>query len=212
MGNGDTGPGVRKFREAYAAGAEPDAAAIVREHLDEALALADAVIEAAAHESSEGRTRMWMARAEVLSRAGEDVTLGTVIRRFREHSRLSRAALSAELGERGAALSPTALEQIEANRVTIAHIRTPGLWPALAEVLRIAPHQLVATIGIALSAPRRGSRSARMERDATPADRARFLGEAERADGSGGPGLDEDASSYLEWVKAELGLPQPPSP
>ena len=76
MGNGDTGPGARKFREAYAAGANPDAAAIVREHPGEALALANAVIEAAAHKSSEGRTRMWTARAEVLRRAGEDMTLG----------------------------------------------------------------------------------------------------------------------------------------
>ena len=210
MGNGDTGPGVRKFREAYDAGSEPDAAAIVREHPGEALALADAVIAAAAHKASEGRTRMWTARAEALGRTGEDVTLGAVIRRFREHSRLSRDALSAELRERGTALSPTALEQIETNQAPIANIRTPDLWSALADVLRIAPHQLVATIGIALSAPRRGPRSTRMERGATPADRARFLGEAERGDESGGAGLDEDAARYLEWVKAELGLPQPP--
>ena len=209
MGNGVTGPGVQKFREAYAAGAEPDVAAIVREHPDEALALANAVIKAAAHKSSEGRTRMWMARAEVLGRAGEDVTLGAVLRRFREHSGLSRDVLSAEMAERGTALSPTALEQIEANHAPIANIRTPGLWPALAGVLHIAPHQIVAAIEGALSAPR-GPRSTRMERGATPTDRERFLGEAKRADMRGGQGPGEDAARYLEWVKAELGLPQPP--
>lgn len=207
MGNGGTGPGMRKFREAYAAGAEPDAAAIVREHPGEALALADAVIEAAAHKSSEGRMRMWTARAEVLRRAGEDVTLGAVLRRFREHSGLSRDALCAEMAGRGTALSPTALEQIEANRAPPANIRTPGLWPALAEALRIAPHHLVATIGIALSAPPRGPRSTRMERGATPEDRARFLGEAEERSGGAVP---DEAARYLEWVKAELGLPPPP--
>ena len=210
MGNEGIGPGLRQFREAYAAGAEPDAAAIVRDHPDEALALADAVIAAAAHKSSEYRTRMWAARPQGLERTGEDVRLGSVIRRFREHARLSRNSLSQTLMERGITLHPTALEQIEANRAPIANILTPGLWLALAEVLRIAPHQLVATIGIALSAPRRGPRSTRMERGATPADRARFLGEAERGDESGGAGLDEDAARYLEWVKAELGLPQPP--
>ena len=60
MSNGSRGPGVRKFWEAWTRGADVDLKAIAQEHPDEALALADAIREAARWEDSVARERMWL--------------------------------------------------------------------------------------------------------------------------------------------------------
>ena len=77
MSSSNRGQGVRKFWEARASGAEVDVKAIFEEHPDEALELADAIREAASQEDSVARERMWLARAQILNRSGEDVDLGS---------------------------------------------------------------------------------------------------------------------------------------
>ena len=201
MSSSRHGPGVRWFWEARAAGRDVDPITIVREYPDEALALADAIRQAAAQDESGARERMWLARARVLDRAGEDVTLGTLLRQSRQDLDLRPTALSAKVEQRGAPLHPTAIEQLEEDRVPIMNVRTPGLWPALAEVLRIDRHQLVAAIRAALAGPQTTHRFTRMGRGATAADREKFLGDARS------PDLDGGAASYIEWVRGELGLP-----
>ena len=50
--------------------------AIFEQHPDEALDLAEAIQDAATLEDSVARERMWLARAHILNRSGEEVTLG----------------------------------------------------------------------------------------------------------------------------------------
>lgn len=204
MSSGGRGQGVRKFWEARAAGAAIDPAALARDYPDEALALADAVREAAAQDESAAHERMWLARARALRRSGEDVTLGALLRGSRQGLGLSAVAVSSKVSERGASLHPMALEQLEADRVTITNVRTPGLWQALLEVLELDRHQLVAAIRAALSRPQVRPKFTRMDRGATPSDRERFLESAATAE------LDDAANRYLEGVRSELGLPPTP--
>ena len=205
MSNGSRGPGVQRFWKARIRGIEVDVKAISQEHPDEALALADAIREAAKWEDSVARERMWLAHAQVLSRSGEEATLGTLLRSSREDAGLSTTALSSRVRERGVALPPTAIDQLEADRVKITNVKTPGLWLTLAEILQIDPHRLVAMIRDALSGPRTEQRFARMERGATVANRKSFLsGEISRE-------REEGASSYIDWVRTELDLPSSPT-
>ena len=88
MNSSSQGPGVRRFWQARASGVEVDVAHIVQEHPDEALALADAIREAATQEDSAARERMWLARAQVLVRSGEEVTLGALLRTSRQDAGL----------------------------------------------------------------------------------------------------------------------------
>ena len=205
MSSSGHGPGVRRFWDARAAGTQTDLMAIVQECPEEALALADAMREAAAQEESLARERMWRARARVLGRAGEDVTLGALLRRSRQDRGLSPTALSAKVGAQGAPLHPMAIEQLEADRASIMNVRTAGLWLALATVLRIDRHRLVAAIRAALAGPQPAHRFTRMGRGTKAVDRERFIGAA------GSPERDQDAAGYIEWVRGELGLPSAPT-
>ena len=84
-------------------------------------------------------------------------------------------------------------------------MKIPGLWATLAEILRIDRHRLVATIQVAVSGPQTAQRFTRMERGASAANRERLLGidlSSERR---------EDVTSYIDWVRAELGLPSSPA-
>ena len=205
MNDSNQGQGVRKFWEARASGTEVDVKAIFEAYPDEALELADAIREAASHEDSAARERMWFARAQVLNRFGEDVTLGTLLRTSREHAGLSTSALSSRVQERGVRLQPTAIDLLEADRTRTSNVKVPGLWAILAEILRIDRHKLVATIEIALSGPQTAQRFTRMERGVTAANRKRLLGidlSSNRQD---------DVASYIDWVRSELGLPSSPT-
>ena len=205
MSSSNRGQGVRKFWEARASGAEVDVKAIFEEHPDEALELADAIREAASQEDSVARERMWLARAQILNRSGEDVTLGALLRTCRENAGLSTSALSSRVQERGVQLQPTAIGLLEADRARITNVKIPGLWATLAEILRIDRHRLVATIQVAVSGPQTAQRFTRMERGASAANRERLLGidlSSERR---------EDVTSYIDWVRAELGLPSSPA-
>ena len=201
MNNTNMGPGVRKFWDARSRGEEVDVPAIVREYPDEAVAIADAIREAAIREDSSVREGMWLARARVLSRAGEDVSLGTLIRTSRQYAGLSTRDLSYKVRERGVSLPPTAIEFVEAGKVDLTNVKTAGLWVALSEILGIDRHRLVATIRGTLANPRSTQRFTRMDRSATPADRKGLL--------SGGltSRQESSAASYISWVRAELGLP-----
>ena len=197
--SGRQGPGVRSFLEAHAAGGDIDVAAIVREHPGEALAVADAIREVAAMGRAAARVRMWRARARVLGAAGEDMTLGTLLRDFRRDARLTTTDLSGLVRARGMSLHPDAIERLEENE---AHLGNVGesLWAALAEILGIDRHLLFVAVEGAAGSPRPARRFTRMAREATAADREATLQDAARA-GSG-----EDAA-YLERVWAALGLP-----
>ena len=205
MSSSNRGQGVRKFWEARVSGTEVDVKAIFEEHPDEALDLADAIREAARQEDSAARERMWHARAHVLSRAGEDVSLGALLRTSREEVGLSTNALSSRVQARGIRLPPTAIGLLEADRTRITNVTNSGLWSSLSEILRIDRHRLIATIQVALSGPQTAQRFTRMGRGATAANRERLLGidlPSERR---------EDVNSYVGWVRAELGLPSSPA-
>ena len=204
MSSSNRGHGVRKFWEARGRGAEVDVKAILEEHPDEALEIADAIRVAARQEDSAARERMWLARAYVLNRSGEDVSLGALLRTSREEVGLSTNALSQRAQGRGVGLIATAIEQLEADRARITNVRIPGLWSTLVEILRIDRHRLVATIQLALLGPRTGQRFTRMQRGATAANRQRFLTSDLPLDAG------EGVANYIDWVRAELGLP--PSP
>ena len=201
MSNSSWGPGVRKFWKARASGEEIDIKAIVEEHPDEVMQLVDAFREAAMQEDSAAREDMWLARAQVLGRSGEAVTLGVLLRTSRESAGLSTDDLSFRIRERGARLLPTAIDMLEADRVRITNVNTPGLWQIIAEVLQIDRHRLVATIRSALSDPQRAQRFTRMDRGASPAERNMFLS-SELV-----PQQEDETASYVNWVRSELGLP-----
>lgn len=201
MSNSNRGPGVRRFWEARANGMEVDVKAILEEHPSEALELANAIREAAVQDDSAARERMWLARAQVLHRLGEEVTLGILLRTSREDAGLSTNVLSLRVQARGPHLLATAIEQLEADRARITNVRIPGLWAALAEILSIDRHELVATIQSTLSGPRAVHRFTRMARGATTANRNRLLSSELPSQ------REENVGSYLDWVRADLGLP-----
>lgn len=200
MGNGGSGAGLRRFREAYEAGEDIDVAALVREHPGEALAIANAIREAAALNMARARERMWRARTEALAAAGEDVTLGTLLRDFRRSANLTTTDLSERVQERGGSLLYRAIELIEENRADIGNV-PEAVWPALAEVLGIDRSLLFASIGDTAAKNLPGPGFTRMERGATAADRERALGETA---GNDGRSLDD----YLDRVRDALGLPR----
>ena len=201
MNNPKIGPGVRKFWEARTSDKEVDVPALVREYPDEAVAIADAIREAAIREESSVREGMWLARAQVLSQAGEDVSLGTLLRTSRQYAGLSTSDLSAKMREWGVSVQPTAIDLLEAERVRITNVTTPGLWSALAEILEVDRHRLVATIRGTLAKPQSTRRFTRMNRGATSADREGLLGSGVT------PQQEDSAAIYIGWVRAELGLP-----
>ena len=96
MSSKNLGPGVQRFWKARARGEDVDVEAIIREHPDEALALAQAIWEAARLKDSEARERMWLARTRVLSRSGEDSNLGSPSTQFPGRCRLKRSHAQCE--------------------------------------------------------------------------------------------------------------------
>ncbi len=205
MSRVNRGNGVQKFWEARASGAEVEVKAILEEHPDEALELADAIREAARQEDSAARERMWLARAHVLNQSGGDMSLGDLLRSSREEAGLSTTALSQRAQGRGVSLIATAIQQLEADRAKVTNLRTPGLWSTLAEILQIDPHRLVATIRLAVSGSPTAQRFTRMERGSTAANRQRLM--------TSGLPLDagDDMADYIDWVREELGLPPSPT-
>ena len=149
--------------------------AIFEQHPDEALELAEAIQDAATQEDSLARERMWLARAHILNRSGEEVTLGALLRTSREDAGLSTNTLTSKVQERGVGLLAASIGQLEADRARITNVKTPGLWLALAEILQIDRHRLVATIQVALSGPQTAQRFTRMKREASATTRERFL-------------------------------------
>lgn len=205
MSSKSLGPGVQRFWKGRSSGEDVDVEAIIQEYPDEALDLAEAIWEAARREDSVARERMWLARTRVLSQSGEEATLGALLRSSREDAGLSAATLSAKIRERGVALPPTEIDQLESDRVKIAKVKTPGVWLSLAEILQIDPHRLVVMIRDALSGQQTNQGFARMGLGTQAADRKSILGSEisrERAEGSAG---------YIDWVRTELGLPSSPS-
>ena len=205
MSSSSRGPGVRRFWKARASGAEVDVKAIFEQHPDEALEIAEAIQDAATLEDSVARERMWLARAHILNQSGEEVTLGALLRTSREDAGLSTSALTSRVKKRGVGLLVAAIEQLEADRARITNVNIPGLWLALAEILQIDRHRLVATIQVAISGPQTAQRFTRMERGASAATRERFL----VSELSSKP--REDTTNYIGWVRAELGLPSSPT-
>ena len=205
MSSKSQGPGVRRFWQEKTSGAQVDVKAIVQEYPDEALDLVDAIREAAMQGDSAAQERMWLARAQVLKGSGEDVTLGTLLSTSRQDAGLSTNDLSFRVRERGVALASTAVEKLEADRVRITNVKTPGLWRTLAEILKIDRHRLVATIRCALSDPQTAQRFTRMERGTTPAKRNTFLSSELT------PKHEDEPTSYINRVRTELGLPPAPT-
>ena len=204
MRSKNLGPGVQRFWKARARGEDVDVEAIIQEYPDETLDLAEAIWEAARHEDSVARERMWLARTRVLSRSGEAATLGALLRSSREDAGLSAATLSAKIRERGVALPPTEIDQLEADRTKIANVKTPGVWLSLAEILQIDPYRLVAMIRDALSGQQTKQGFVTMGLRTKATDSKSILGGAisrEREEGS---------ASYIDWVRTELDLPSPP--
>ena len=201
MSRTNRGQGVQKFWEARASGKQVDVQAIFEEHPNEALNLVDAIREAASLEDSLARERMWLARAHVLNRAGENVSLGALLRASREEVGLSTSALNSRMLARGIRLQPAAIGLLEGDRAKLTNVKIHGLWSALAEILRIDRHRLIASIQVALSDSQTAPRFTRMERGATAADRERLLGIDLASD------IEKDEASYVDWVRSELGLP-----
>ena len=205
MSRVNRGRGVQQFWQARATGADVDLKAILDEHPDEALELADAMREAARQEDSVARERMWLARAYALKQSGRDVSLGDLLRSSREEAGLSTIALSQRAQGRGVSLLATAVQQLEADRAKVTNVRIPGLWSTLADILQIDPHKLVATIRLAVSGPPPALRFTRMERGSTAENRQGLMTSELPLEAG------EDAADYIDWVRAELGLPSPPA-
>ena len=205
MSSKSLGPGVQRFWKGRASGEDVDVEAIIQEYPDEALDLAEAIWEAARREDSVARERMWLARTRVLSRSGEEATLGALLRSSREDAGLSAATLSAKIRERGVALPPTEIDQLEANRAKIVSVKTPGVWLSLAEILQIDPHRLVAMIRAALSGQQTNRGFARMGLGIQAADSKSILGREISREPA------EPSAGYIDWVRTELGLPSSPS-
>ena len=204
MSSKSLGPGVQRFWKGRARGEDVDVEAIIQEYPDEALDLAEAIWEAARREDSVARERMWLARTRVLSRSGEEATLGALLRSSREDAGLSAAILSAKIRERGVALPPTEIDQLEADRAKIVNVKTPGVWLSLAEILQIDPHRLVAMIRAALSGQQTKQGFARMGLGTQAADQSILGREISREPA-------EPSAGYVDWVRTELGLPSSPS-
>ena len=204
MSSKSLGPGVQRFWKARARGEDVDVEAIIQEYPDEALDLAEAIWEAARREDSVARERMWLARTRVLSRSGEEATLGALLRSSREDAGLSASTLSAKIRERGVALPPTEIDQLEANRAKIVSVKTPGVWLSLAEILQIDPHRLVVMIRAALSGQQTNRGFARMGLGAQAADSKSILGREISREPA------EPSAGYIDWVRTELGLPSSP--
>lgn len=199
-GSGGDGPGVQMFRQAYKDNADMDVAAIVRAHPGEAIAIASAIREAAEIREGVARIRMWSARAHALGEAGEDVTLGTLLRDYRQGADLTATALSELVRERGGQLHHMAIGHLEENRAPIANV-PEAVWPVLADVLGIDRHLLFVSISGTAAENLSGPSFTRMERGATAADREQALG---------GDAGNEDRSldDYIERVRDALGLPR----
>ena len=203
-GSGGHGPGVRMFLEAYEASTDMDVAAIVRAHPGEALAVAGAIREAAEDREAAARIRMWRARGRALGEAGEDASLGMLLRDYRRGAELTTTALSELVRERGEQLHHMAIGRLEENRASITNV-PEAVWPVLVDVLGIDRHLLFVSIGDTAAAANPSSPGfTRMERGATAADRERALGEADGGGGADGGSLDD----YLERVRAALDLPR----
>ena len=204
MSSKNPGPGVQKFWKARARGEDVDVEAIIQEYPDETLDLAEAIWEAARLEDSAARERMWLARSRVLSRSGEEATLGALLRSSREDAGLSAATLSAKVRERGVALPPTEIDLLEAGRAKIADVKTPGVWLSLAEILQIDPYRLVAMIRDALAGQQTKKGFATMGLRTKASDRKSTLGSEIAREWEAG------SASYIDWVRTELGLPSSP--
>lgn len=200
MTSGDIGPGVRRFMEARARGERTDVAALAREYPNEALGLAEAVRRAAVRDDSRARQLMWFARAEVLNDAGEDATLGAILRMARRERNLTTTALSDAVRRHGANLVPLAIDRLEANQAPVANV-DPAIWTAIVAELQLDRHLVVAGIQMALDAPRAQRSFTRMDRTASASDREKFLEETAASQ------QDSDANDYLERVRTALGLP-----
>lgn len=205
MRHGSRGPAVHEFWKAWARGENVDVEAMVQQYPNEAVELADALWEAARLKDSMAKERMWLARAQVLRRSGEEETLGTLLRSSRENAGLSAKELSSCIIERGVSLPPMAIHSLESDRVKVSNVKTPGLWLTLTKVLQIDPHRLVAMIRDALSGRRTEQRFTRMERGTTDMNRRNFLGRELPRD------RDDGAGHYISWVRTELGLPSSPT-
>ena len=200
MASGDIGPGVRRFMDARTRGERVDVAALAREYPNEALELAEAVRRAAAQDDSRARQLMWFARAEVLNDAGEDATLGAILRTARRERNLTTTALSKAVRRRGANLVPLAIDRLEANQAPVANV-DPAIWTAIVAELQIDRHLVVAGIQMALDAPRAQRSFTRMDRTASASDREKFLDETTASQ------QDSGADDYLERVRTALDLP-----
>lgn len=201
MSSEKLGPGVQRFWNARNRGEDVDVEAIVQAYPDEALDISEAMWEAARLEDSVARERMWLARSRVLSRSGEEATLGVLLRSSREYAGLSAAALSAKILDRGVVLQPSEIDQLEADRAKISNMKTPGVWLSLSEILQIDQHRLVAMIRNALAGQQTKQGFAPMGLRTEAADNKSILGsKSSRMQ-------DEGSTSYISWVKAELGLP-----
>ena len=135
---------------------------------------------------------MWHALAKVEREAGEDASLGVLLREEREVRGLTVEALCAEIRALGARLRPAALEQIESNRVTVTSVR-PNVWAALTEYFEISRHQVVAELTMAI-----GNQQA---------SRAPTLAYSDAEHAAGTQALGGAADDYLDRVRAEMGLP-----
>ena len=197
----EIGPGVRRFREARERGEEPDAAALGREYPDEMLAIADEVRRAATRDDSDARQQMWLARAAVLQDAGEDVTLGAMLRRARSRRGLTIDSLVEALRHRGKNVLAMAFERLESNRATVRNV-DPAVWAAIVEELEVDHHRALAGITMAVSAPHSNRTFTRMERGATGSEREKFVDQAASPESD-----DVVAGEYLERVREAFGLP-----
>ncbi|MYB42521.1 MAG: hypothetical protein F4X76_10110 [Chloroflexi bacterium] len=180
------GPGLRRFRDARARGEEPDPGVIAREHPGEAIAIADEVRRTEALYWARAREEMWLARAEAMRDAGEDVTFGTALRNAREDRGHSVPALAAAARERGADIARTTIERLEANQIAVTEIE-PVVWVALLDDLEIELHEFVAGLWIALL-EMQGERA--------------FTSTGFRA-GT----LEPESAAYLDRVRVALGIP-----
>ncbi|MGQ9572236.1 MAG: hypothetical protein ACUVV3_03490 [Dehalococcoidia bacterium] len=194
----EQGPGIRRYWELVRRGEEPDLAALVRAHPEEARQLVEADVARSRSESAATRRLLWEARQQVLVQAGgSGDTVEAMLKRQRLALGLAPEQVAQQARDAGQDLLGRAIENLESGRIPLSNV-PPPTWKLLADLLHVDRWHLWALIKTQLSSPRTGLAFTRMERGTKPVDRGAFV------EGVSARGAPADVDDYLEKLRRAL--------
>lgn len=196
--SGEQGPGVRRYWELVRQGKEPNLAALVRAHPEEARQLVEADVGRSRSEAAATRRLLWETRQHVLTQAlGSGDTVGEMLKRQRLALGLAPAQVAERARNAGQDLLGRTIENLENDRIPLSNV-PPPMWKFLADLLHVDRWHLWALIKTQLSSPRTGRAFTRMERGTKPMDRGAFV------EGVSARGAPADVDEYLENLRRAL--------